>query len=83
MADWHWEADPDGLLDGLPPEAVAEAGLLAQEIAIRDSMVFLDGASYTGRGPGVRTESRGLLMLTYLTDVRSERIVVIQVSWFG
>ncbi|GAA3046908.1 hypothetical protein GCM10020000_28710 [Streptomyces olivoverticillatus] len=56
---------------------------MAQEIAIRDSMVFLDGASYTGRGPGVRTESRGLLMLTYLTDVRSERIVVIQVSWFG
>ncbi|MFI1730115.1 hypothetical protein ACH40E_12935 [Streptomyces acidicola] len=46
-------------------------------------MVFLEGAAYTGPGPGVRTESRGLLMLTYLTDVRGERIVVVQVSWFG
>ncbi len=27
-------------------------------------------------------ESRGLLMLTYLTDVRGERLVIVQVSWF-
>ncbi|WP_181446907.1 hypothetical protein [Streptomyces sp. NTH33] len=38
--------------------------------------------AYTGLGPGVRTETRGLLMLTYLADVRGERIVVVQVSWF-
>jgi hypothetical protein len=31
----------------------------------------------------VRNESLGMLMLTYLTDVRGERIVVVQVSWFG
>jgi hypothetical protein len=31
----------------------------------------------------VRTGSRGLLMLTYLTDVRGERIVMVQVTWFG
>lgn len=41
------------------------------------------GAAYTGPGPGVRTESRGLFMFDYLTDVRGERIVVVQVSWFG
>ncbi|MBP2056768.1 hypothetical protein J2Z21_009787 [Streptomyces griseochromogenes] len=31
----------------------------------------------------MRTESRGPLMLTYLTGVRGERIVVVQVGWFG
>ena len=56
---------------------------LANEIAVPESMVFLEGAAYTGPGPGVRPESRGLLVLTYLTDVRGERIVVVQVSWFG
>lgn len=83
MADWHWEPFHGGLLDGLPEEARAETERLANEIAVRESMVFLEGAAYTGPGPGVRTESRGLLMLTYLTDVRGERIVVVQVSWFG
>ncbi|MEU9289628.1 hypothetical protein AB0D57_34505 [Streptomyces sp. NPDC048275] len=83
MADWHWEPFQDDLLDGFPEAARAEAERLANEIAVRESMVFLEGAAYTGPGPGVRTESRGLLMLTYLTDVRGERIVVVQVSWFG
>lgn len=83
MADWHWEADPDDLLDELPPGARAEAEHLAQEIAVRESMVFLEGASYTGSSPGLRSEARGHLMLTYLTDVRGERIVVLQATWFG
>jgi hypothetical protein len=46
-------------------------------------MVYLDGADYTGLGPGLRTETRGKLMVTYLTDVRSERVVILQVAWFG
>ena len=83
MAEWTWEHDPDDLLDGLPPEACEELDQLAREIAVRDTMVFLDGASYTGASPGVRTERRGRLLLTYLTDVRGERIVVIQVAWFA
>jgi hypothetical protein len=83
VADWHWEVDPDDLLHTLPAEAVREAELLAREIAMRDSMVFLDGAAFAGPGPGLRTESRGRLMLTYLTDVRGERIVVVQVTWLG
>ncbi|MEU0922808.1 hypothetical protein [Streptomyces malaysiensis] len=83
MADWHWETDPDDLLDELPPGARAEAEQLAQEIAVRESMVFLEGASYTGASPGLRTEARGQLMLIYLTDVRGERIVVLQTTWFG
>ncbi|WNZ11268.1 hypothetical protein [Streptomyces sp. 11x1] len=70
MADWHWELFCDDLLDGLPEAARAETERLANEIAVRESMVFLEGAAYTGPGPGVRTESRGLLMLTCLTDVR-------------
>ncbi|WP_217210410.1 hypothetical protein [Streptomyces sp. AC550_RSS872] len=83
MADWHWELFQDDLLDGLPDQARIQTERLANEIAVRESMVFLDGVAFTGAGPGVRTESRGLLMLTYLTDVRGERIVVVQVSWFG
>ncbi|MBA2806184.1 hypothetical protein E0500_001575 [Streptomyces sp. KM273126] len=83
MADWYWEPFQDDLLDGLPDVARAETERLANEIAVSESMVFLEGTAYTGPGPGVRTESRGLLMLTYLTDVRGERIVVMQVSWFG
>ena len=33
--------------------------------------------------PGLRTEARDELMVTYLTDIRGERVVVLQVSWFG
>jgi hypothetical protein len=83
VADWRWEVDPEDLLDALPPGARAQAEHLSKEIAVRESMVFLEGASYTGSGPGLRTETRGRLMLTYLTDVRGERIVVLQVVWFG
>ncbi|GGZ18042.1 hypothetical protein [Streptomyces poonensis] len=83
MADWRWEPFQDDLQEGLPEAARAETERLANEIAVRESMVYLEGAAYTGPGPGVRTESRGLLMLEYLTDVRGERIVVVQVSWFG
>jgi hypothetical protein len=43
----------------------------------------LEGAACTEPGPGVRTGSRGLLMLICLTDVRGERIVMVQVNWFG
>jgi hypothetical protein len=83
VADWRWELLQDDLLDGLAEAARAETERLANEIAVRESMVFLEGAAYTGPGPGVRTESRGLVMIVYLTDVRGERIVVVQVSWFG
>ncbi|MEU8886765.1 hypothetical protein [Streptomyces sp. NPDC048442] len=83
MADWRWEGFRGDLFDGLSPEALAEVTHLAEQIAVRDSMVFLEGAAYTGPGPGVRYESRGRLMLGYLTDVRSERIVVVQVTWLS
>lgn len=82
MADWHWECDPDDLLDGLPSEAVRAVEELARELTVRDSMIFLDGVSFTGMPPGLRIEQRGPLMLSYLTDVRGERIVVVQVTWF-
>ena len=55
----------------------------AREITVRDSMVYLDGADYTGMGPGLRTESTDKLMVTYLTDIRGERVLILQASWFG
>ena len=83
MAEWHWELFADDVLDGLPDEALAETKQLVEQITMRESMIFLDGASYTGIGPGPRTEAVSRLMLTYLTDVRGERVVIIQVTWSG
>lgn len=83
MADWRWECITDDLLDGLPPEAVEAVRRLAGELTVRESMIFLDGRAFTGIPPGTRTIRRGPLMLVYLTDVRGERVVIIQVSWIG
>src|ERR1700729_883763 len=76
VSDWLWEPHPDDLLDNLPPEARTEFDQLVREITVRDSMVYLDGRDYVGPGPGLRTETSGRLMVTYLTDVRGERVVV-------
>jgi hypothetical protein len=46
-------------------------------------MVYLDGKNWDGPTPGLRTETRGRLMVTYLTDVRGERVVILQVTWFS
>ena len=46
-------------------------------------MIFLDGRVFTGEPPGLRTVLRGQLMLVYLTDVRGERVVIIQVNWIS
>ena len=83
MADWHWEPVSDELLDGLPPAALAAVRQVAEELTVRESMIFLDGRDFTGEPPGLRTVQRGQLMLVYLTDVRGERVVIIQVNWIG
>jgi predicted house-cleaning noncanonical NTP pyrophosphatase (MazG superfamily) len=83
MSDWHWELHPDDLLDNLPPEALKEFRRIAHEITVRDSMIYLDGKDFTGGGPGLQYEATGLLLVTYLTDVRGERVVFLQVSWYG
>jgi hypothetical protein len=77
VSNWRWEPHPDDLLDGLPPEARAKLDQLAREFTVRDSMVYLDGADYTGVGPGLRTETRDGVMVTYFTDVRGERVVIL------
>jgi hypothetical protein len=83
VADWRWEPVTDDLLDGLPPDALAAIRQVAEELTIRESMIFLDGREFTGEPPGLRTIQRGPLMLVYLTDVRGERVVIIQVNWIG
>jgi hypothetical protein len=83
VPDWHWEPVTDDLLDGLPPAALAAVRQVAEELAFRESMIFLDGREFTGEPPGLRTIQRGPLMLIYLTDVRGERVVIIQVNWIG
>ena len=81
MPDWHWEPVTDDLLDGLSPAALAAVRQVAEELAVRESMIFLDGREFTGEPPGLRTVQQGPLMLVYLTDVRGERVVIIQVNW--
>ncbi len=83
MADWHWEPVTDDPLDGLPPAALAMIRQVAEELTARESMIFLDGREFTGEPPGLRTVQRGPLMLVYLTDVRGERVVIIQLTWIG
>lgn len=83
MADWRWECITDNLLDSLPPDALRAVRQLAEELTVRESMIFLDGGEFTGDPPGLRTIQRGPLMLVYLTDVRGERVVIIQVNWIG
>lgn len=83
MSDWHWEIHPEDLLDNLPPEALKEFHRIAHEITVRDSMIYLDGKDYTGAEPGLQHDASGALLVTYLTDVRGERVVFLQVSWYG
>jgi hypothetical protein len=83
VADWHWEPVTDDLLDGLPPAALTMVRQVAEELTVRESMIFLDGRDFTGDPPGLRTVQRGQLMLVYLTDVRGERVVIIQVNWIS
>ena len=83
MAEWHWELVTEDLLDGLPPAALTTVRQVAEELTVRESMIFLDGREFTGEPPGLRTVQRGQLMLVYLTDVRGERVVIIQVNWIS
>ena len=83
MADWHWGPVTGDLLDDLLPAALAAVRQVAEELTVRESMIFLDGCEFTGEPPGLRTVQRGPLMLVYLTDVRGERVVIIQVNWIG
>jgi len=43
VADWHREPATDDLLDGLPPAALAAVRQVAEELTVRQSMIFLDG----------------------------------------
>jgi hypothetical protein len=83
VADWRWEPVTDDLLDGLPPAPLTVVRQVAEELTVRESMISLDGREFTGEPPGLRTVQRGQLMLVYLTDVRGERVVIIQVHWIS
>ena len=52
MAEWRWELVTDDLLDGLPPAALTMVRQVAEELTIRESMIFLDGRDFTGEPPG-------------------------------
>jgi len=49
VADWHWEPVTDDLLDCLPPAALAAVCQVAEELTVRESMIFLDGREFTGK----------------------------------
>jgi hypothetical protein len=47
----------DDLLDGLPPAALAAVRQVAEELTVRESMIFLDGREFTGEPPGCAPSS--------------------------
>jgi hypothetical protein len=55
VPDWHWEPITDDLLDRLPPAALATVRQVAEELTVRESMIFPDGREFTGKPPGLRT----------------------------
>jgi hypothetical protein len=83
VADCAREPITDDLLSGLPPAALKAIRQLTEELTVRESMIFLDGKDLTGDPPEVRTIQQGPLMLVFLTDVRGERMVIVQVNWIG
>jgi hypothetical protein len=52
VADWHWEPVTDDLLDELPPAALVAVRQVAEELTVRESMIFLDGREFTGKAAG-------------------------------
>ena len=50
MADWHWEPVTDDLLDSLPPAALAATRQIAEELTVRESVIFRreGGREFTG-----------------------------------
>jgi hypothetical protein len=56
---------------------------VAEDLTVRRSMIFPEGRSSQASCRGLRTAQRGPLMLACQTDVRGERVVVIQVNWIG
>jgi hypothetical protein len=57
VTEWHWELVTDDLLNGLPPAALTTVRQVAEELTVRESMIFLNGREFTGEPPGLRTSS--------------------------
>jgi hypothetical protein len=72
VAEWHWELVTDDLLDGWPPASLTTVRQIAEELTVRESMIFLDGREFTGEPPGLRTVQRGQLVLVYLRKTPSK-----------
>ncbi|MEV0370915.1 hypothetical protein AB0I10_13945 [Streptomyces sp. NPDC050636] len=85
MSDWRWEYISDALGESLSATLRTEIERIAAELAVVNSMVYLEGAAYQGTSPGLRIEdgiaSDGQhVMVSYLTDVRGQRIVIASVT---
>jgi hypothetical protein len=52
VPDWHWEPVTDDLLDGLSPAAPAAVRQVTEELAVRESMIFLDRRGVHRRAAG-------------------------------
>jgi hypothetical protein len=85
VSEWAWEYLPDAesVVAGLPAEVIKKVEEVAAELAVVNSMVYLDGANFTGSGPGLRIVNRPHLLISYLTDVRGEAIYVVRVNYVG
>jgi hypothetical protein len=85
VSDWAWEFLPDAeqVVCGLPVEVPAEIEKVAAELAVVNSMVYPEGEAYTGQSPGLRIEQRPHVLISCLTDVRGERVLIVRVNRLG
>ncbi|MCQ4042424.1 hypothetical protein ACFOSC_16580 [Streptantibioticus rubrisoli] len=64
---------------GISAEVIAEVEKVAAELAVVNSMIYLNGVDYTGPSPGVRIEWRPNFAVRYLTVVRDECIYALDI----
>ncbi len=85
MSDWNWEYDPDeeSVAAGLPPDVITEVERIAGELAVVNSLDYLDGAAHQGTGPSMRTVARPHLIVWYTTYPRLELVCIVRVQYLA
>jgi hypothetical protein len=85
VSEWAWGYDPneESVVAGLPPDVIFEVEQIAAELALVNSLVFLEGTAYQGTGPSMRSVARSDLLIWYTTYPRLEKVYIVRVQHFA
>ncbi|MFI1582117.1 hypothetical protein [Embleya sp. NPDC020630] len=80
---WSWEYHPDEqtVVGGAPEAFIAQVETRAEEIVRAAEALYLDGTTYQGPNPPMGTAYPESGMFRYLIVVRSESVLVLQVTY--